>query len=275
MSSEAQILIRLSDLLAQRGAPVDRVLDAIQRAGVESFFIAVSAFSDRILLLMPSRPGVIQALVPAYSGPELPADALLRAVIDGTQISAGVTITDNRGQRDIVGELVPAAVRDRWLSTVQHMLDLAPSSIMNFTRYLTASAASIAIEYPERAGEIEERFVKGVDELAQRVGVSSAQRALWSTLYPLARTNVALSIATECDARGPRPVLDILYGAATWDRAIDVTNAVLGKTSVAARETAAKLGMIAGAMEIDEPRGLEIVLGAGEHPDVLVWLAPR
>jgi hypothetical protein len=33
--------------------------------------------------------------------------------------------------------------------------------------------------------------------------------------------------------------------------------------------------MLSGALEIEQPRGLGIVLDAGARPDVMVWLAPR
>lgn len=275
MSTEAEILIRVADVLAQRDVPMQPVLAALQAGGTSSSYIGVSALTDRMGLLVPSAPEAFAALRPDLEVPSAPLDALWRVRIDGSQFDVGIAVTDLRGPRETVEDLVPTPAREPWLSMIQSLLSFADGAMMNFTRWFTEPRASMAIKYPAREGALEEQFVQGLDDVAARLGVSAAQRALWKTIYPLAAANVALSVSTDCGHEGPEPLLAIQYGASTWNRTIDVTNAILGKTSVEAREVAARLGMLAGALEIDQPRGLTIVLGTGERPDVMVWLAPR
>lgn len=184
-------------------------------------------------------------------------------------------ITDRRGPTETVEDLVPAPAREAWLSAIEQLLGFANGAMMNFTRWYTEPRASMSIKYPERDGHLENELVRGIDDVAARLGVGAHQRQLWKTIYPLAAANVALSVSTACGPAGPERSLGILYGASTWDRTINVTNAIAGRTSVEAREAAARLGMLAGALELEQPRGLEIVLGAGDRPEVLVWLAPR
>jgi len=251
------------------------VLAALQAGGTSSSYIAVSALTDQMGLLVPSTPEAFSALRPDLDVPEVPLDALWRVRIAGSQFEVGIAITDLRGPRETVEDLVPAPAREPWLSTIQALLGFSHGAMMNFTRWYTAPRATMSIKYPDREGELEEQFVRGIDDVAARVGISVAQRTLWKTIYPLAAANVALSVSTECGSEGPEPRLAVQWGASTWDRTIDVTNAILGRTSVEAREAAARLGMLAGALEIEQPRGLEIVLGTGERPEVMVWLAPR
>lgn len=275
MSTEAEILIRVADVLAQRDVPMQPVLAALQGGGTSWSYVGVSALTDRMGLLVPSTPEAFRALRPDLDVPEVPPDALWRVRIAGSQFEVGVAITDLRGPRETVEDLVPAPAREPWLSTIWGLLGFATGAMMNFTRWYTAPRATMSIKYPDREGELEEQFVRGLDDIAARLGISAAQRTLWKTIYPLAGANVALSVSTECGPGGPEPRLAIQWGASTWNRTIDVTNAILGKTSALAREAAARLGMLAGALEIEEPRGLEIVLGTGERPEVMVWLAPR
>lgn len=275
MSTEAEILIRVADVLAQRDVPMQPVLAALQAGGTSSSYIGVSALTDRMGLLVPSTPEAFRALRPDLAVPEVPLDALWRVRIAGSQFEVGVAITDLVGPREMVDELVPVAARQPWLGAIQALLGFAHGSMMNFTRWYTAPRGTMSIKYPDREDELEEQFVRGIDDVAARLGISAAQRTLWKTIYPLAAATVALSVSTECGPDGPEPRLAIQWGATTWDRTIDVTNAILGRTSIEAREAAARLGMLAGALEIEQPRGLEIVLGTGERPEVMVWLAPR
>ena len=275
MSTEAEIRIRVADVLAQRDVPMQPVLAALQAGGTSWSYLGVSALTDRMGLLVPSTPEAFSALRPDLAVPEVPPDALWRVRIAGSQFEVGVAITDLVGPREMVEEFVPAPAREPWLGAIQALLGFAHGSMMNFTRWYTAPRATMSIKYPDREGELEQQFVRGIDDVAARLGISAAQRTLWKTIYPLAGANVALSVSTECGPQGPEPRLAIQWGASTWDRTIDVTNAILGRTSVEARESAARLGMLAGALEIEQPRGLEIVLGTGERPEVMVWLAPR
>ncbi len=275
MSTEAEILIRVADVLAQRDVPVQPVLAALQAGGTSESFIGVSALTDRVGLLVPSTPKAFRALRPDLDVPEAPLDALWRVRIAGSELEVGVAITDLRGPRETVEDLVPAAAQEPWLSTIRAQLGFAGAAMMNFTRWYTAPRATMSIKYPDREGDAEEQFVRGIDDVAARVGISAAQRLLWKTIYPLAGGSLALSVSTECGPEGPVPRLAVQYGSSTWDETIDVTNAILGRTSALAREAAARLGVLAGALEIEQPRGLEIVLGTGERPEVMVWLAPR
>lgn len=275
MSTEAEILIRVADVLAQRDVPLQPVLAALQAGGTLSSFLAVSALSDRMGLLVPSKPEAFSALRPDVPVPSEPLDALWRVRIDGSRFEIGVSITDLRGPRETVADLVPAAAQESWLSTIQALLGFSGGAMMNFTRWHTEQRASMSIKYPAREGAAEDQFVRGIGEVAARLGISAAQRALWKTIYPLAAANVALSVSTDCGPSGPEPHLSIQYGASTWDRIIDVTNAIVGRTSAEARESAARLGTLSAALEIEQPRGLTIVLDAGERPEVMVWLAPR
>lgn len=276
MSSEAEILIRLSDVFAQRDIPIQPVLKAIQAGGTNRAYVVVSAFTDRMALFLPSTPDVLTALRPDLKVSDVPPEgATWRIEIDRDQFKIGVTITDRRGPTETVEDLVPAPARTAWLSTIERLLGFASGAMMNFTRWYTQPGASMAIKYPERSGQLEDEFVRGLDDVTAQLGVSAAQRELWKTLYPLAAANVALSVSTYCGPTGPERSLGILYGASTWDRTISVTNAIAGRTSVEAREVATRLGMLAGALELEQPRGLEIILDASNRPEVMVWLAPR
>jgi hypothetical protein len=82
-----------------------------------------------------------------------------------------------------------------------------------------------------------------------------------------------MSIITECGPAGPRPSLGILYGATDWDAAVQLSSGLVDLP--AARQAAARLGELAGMLEVDQLRGLEVTLGATGDPDVAVWIVPR
>ena len=115
MSTEAEILIRVADVLAQRDVPLQPVLAALQAGGTSSSYIGVSALTDRMGLLVPSTPEAFSALRPDLDVPEAPLDALWRVRIAGSQFEVGVAITDLVGPREMVEDLVPAPAREPWL----------------------------------------------------------------------------------------------------------------------------------------------------------------
>ena len=64
LSTEAPHLIRLGDVLAERGAPVNPILSAVTTAGTSSVYLAASTRSRRIDLLVPFHPDALAAVAP-------------------------------------------------------------------------------------------------------------------------------------------------------------------------------------------------------------------
>ncbi len=69
VSTEAAHLIRLGDVLAERGAPVSPILAAVTTAGTSSVYLAVSMRSRRIDLLVPFHPDALAAVAPQAAPP--------------------------------------------------------------------------------------------------------------------------------------------------------------------------------------------------------------
>lgn len=274
MSTESQHLIRLGNVLAERGAPVERVLSAVEVAGTDNVYLGFSALSSRVEVTLPIHPTVLEVVAPGTALPDPPPEnGVIRvSASNGARIAAGVTWFGAINARDAIDQLVPSSVRDAWLQIVNPMVRNAHGSMMNRTKFLTEERGAISVRYPTRPSDVEEAFVKLVDEHLTRTGASESQRALWKALYPVSGTGRVLSITTECTADGPSSRLAITNDNHTFDQAIDLLKVMCKPTQ--ATSAAVNLGTLSAVLETNKLMAVELVIDRKDS-DLIVWLPPR
>jgi hypothetical protein len=273
MSDEAPHLLRLTRLLEQRGAPVLPVLGAVTVAGTSTVYLAISTRTRRVDLLIPFHPEALAAIAPGVTVPVLPPRAMLRISVEGDRLGAALLIAGAPTPRVAVDELAAPGVRDAWFAIVDAMPALGQGAINGRTRFLTDERRAIAVNYPERAPDAEARLVDGIDALAARVGLTEAQRTLWRSLHATFGSQTGVAVTTQCTPTGLAAYLGCLYASTAWDHAVTLTTMIVDAAT--ARAVAADLGSVAGTLEAEELRGIELVFGADPLPDVVVWVVLR
>lgn len=273
MSTEGQRLQRITRVLEGRGAPLERVLGAVTVSGTSTLFLGIAALSSRLELRVPVRPDALAAVAPDLAPPPQPPKGMLRLFVDGAQVDPAVLTVGATPARAAVDELIaPGAAHDAWYAIVDTMPVLAAGgAIMNRTKYLAHDRAAIAVAFPARAADAEPGFVQRISGLAGVVGLSLDHQAAWKRVAATAGAG-PISVSTECSTQGPAPYLSCVYGHSPWDQAIDLVQVLVDEAR--ARQVAATLGALAAALEVDQPRGLEIVFKAN-RADVIVWLGPQ
>ena len=267
--SDVKLQIRLSQFLAERGAPSEAVVGAIIAANTAHVYLAISTRSPRIDVQLPYAAAALAEIAPAVVPPPIPPRALLRVITEHEQLRASLVAVGAVPTRTAVDELMPGSAADRW----QEILDVMPTGgkVNNRTRYLTEQRAAIAIGYPERDAAADAAFVRDIDALAVRLGLSEAQRAAFAKLHPMFGPGVAMSVSTECTAAGPTAHLEFRYSNSSWDLAIDLTKVI---APTAALQVASELGKISGELSIDELVGIELVFDGADEPDIVCWMKP-
>ncbi len=267
--SHVKLQIRLSQFLEERGVPSLPVLTAMGAANTSDVYLAISTRSSRIDVQLPYVTGALAAIETAVVPPTVPPRALLRVITEAEQLRASLVVVGALPTRTAVDELMPGPAADRW----QEMLDIMPTGgkINNRTRYLTEQRAAIAIGYPERDATADVGFVRYVDALAARLGLSAAQRVAFAKLHPMFGPGVAMSVSTESTAAGPAAHLECRYSHSSWDLAIDLTKVI---APAAALQVASGLGKISGELSLDELVGIELVFDGADEPDVVCWMKP-
>jgi hypothetical protein len=74
VTSEAQHPSRLTGVLEERDAPVERLLASVQAAGPNNVFLEIAGLSRRLELLLPVHPAVLEVVAPGIAMPD-PAPA--------------------------------------------------------------------------------------------------------------------------------------------------------------------------------------------------------
>jgi hypothetical protein len=268
--NEAEDLIQLTSALEQRGAPIEQVLTAVQAAGTKNMILCVSSLTRRLELCVTLVPEAVALAAPDHVPATLPPRGMLRILVDGSHVTGAITSIGSVPAREAVDELdAPHAARDAWLAVVEPLLAVPGSYIMNRTRSLAEPRGMIGVAYPKRDADLERQFVATIEAHAKRINVTDAQLATWKKVYAVANTGEPLSVNTECTAAGPVARLSVLHGRSEWDRAVDVVKLIAPER---ATNAAAVLGLLAGTLAIDKPRGLDVIVGPGATADLVVWL---
>lgn len=274
MSAESEQLVRLANVLAERGAPTERVLTAVEVAGTDNVYLGFSALTSGVEVMLPIHPAVMEAVAPGTSLPDPPPETgvIRMSAPGGDRIAAGVTWFGAINAGDATDQLAPEPVRGAWFQVVNPMVRSAHGSMMNRTKYLTEQRGAISVRYPARSGDVETAFVKLVDDHLTRIGATEDQRARWTKLYPVSGIGRVLSITTECTAAGPSSELAVTNDHHTFDQAIDLLK-VIGDP-MQATVAAAGLGALSAALGAETLMAVELVIGA-RTTDLIVWLPPR
>jgi hypothetical protein len=266
-----KLQIRLSQFLEQRGVPSEPVLSAIIAANAANptrIFLGVSTRSPRIDVQLRYTSDGLAAIAPAVVAPAIPPRALLRVITEGKRLRAALVIVGTMPTRTAVDELMPGSVAARW----HEILEALPAGgkLNNRTRYLTESRSAVAIEFPARDAAAEAGFVRSIDALATRIGLSQVQRAAFAKLHPMF-AGAALSVSTECTPAGPAACLRLAYASYEWDLAINLTKAIAPNEAL---RVGSELGKIAGELSIDDLRAIELVFDGSDVPDIVCWMQP-
>jgi hypothetical protein len=263
MSAPRTQLQRLTRILEERGAPVRLVLRAVEAANEPSLYMEVSALSRRMTLLFPYRAEILEALAPGVSAGTLPSRPMLKLFVDGDQLHVALAAVGKVAPSEAV-DVAPEPTRAAWVDVVSAMHGFADGRISSRIRFLTQPRSTIDVFYQARSQDADARFATSMDQVAWRLGVAPSQREMWKSVHSSMR-GVAVTVTTVCTDGGPAPELAFTYGTADWDEAVRVCKLVASED--AARRGAAMLGMLAGTLEAEKMRSLQLVLRPGA-PDV-------
>lgn len=258
-----EYLARFTRILYERGIAADPVLAVVRAVGIENVFLGVGTLSGHLQLLIPARADALALVAPGATLPQ--RTMLLVSARAGAPITAGVVIGGAANARQAVDEVGPAAARPLWLPIIESLMSLAGGAIRNRTRCLDEERGTITIPFSPR--DDARQAVLGCDlaTLAERLGVT----ARWRLAYDDVGPDADFSVTTECVSSGPAARLALRCGPAAWDQVIDLGKAILGVDE--ARAAAVCMGTLAGALEIDDVRGVEAVFDA-VTTDLVVWL---
>lgn len=271
MSVETEQLIRLSQVLAERGTPLEGTFAAITAAGTASVYLGIAALSPRLDVMLPMNRVYLDTAVPGLELPDpVPARGVIRLSRDRARLDAAVVAIGEVTAQQAVDELVPPAVRDAWRSVIEPLL-AAGGKVMHRARFLTDERARISVSFGVRAGDAETRFASAMSEHLWRIGASETQRRQWQDVYAMTGAGRVLSIISECTPGGMTPYLAILDDHTSFDHAIDLAKLLEPNRATLA---AIELGTISGSLGIERLMGVETVLGT-DSPELFVWLPPR
>ena len=271
MSTQLSPLLRLSRVLEDRGVPLLPALRAVELSGRPTATFAASALHANVYFLLPYTAELLEAVAPGITPGTLPARPMVKLYLEGDHLEVSLVSVGAASPREAVevAAFSSATTRAAWLAIVDPMPALASGRVTSRMRYLTIERATIGMFYDRRTPEIDAQFVIGIDQLAERLGVSRHHRELWKATHP-AMGGGPVTITTACTTSGPAPELTFLYRDADWDQAIDLCKRVASPD--VARGGAAVLGSLAGTLELSKAEGVELVLAA--DTDVVVWMLP-
>lgn len=252
-----------------------QVRDAVS----EPLLVAASIAADDKMLVGASAHGQRMDVIMRYSAEALAVVAPDAGVVEGDHIhvriengtaTTGVVRSAQLPPRTAVDALAPAPVRDRWFDLVDQLCSIASAQIIGTTQYLDGSRAELAIRYPARNRETEMFLLEGVSQLAEEIGVSAAQRRLWTRMHPELAHGSEIVLTTACTASAISQHFAIGYPITDWAVAMRVATGLVFNDSEA-QQVPRTLGQLAGALGSDRLESVELVLGPHEPPDVIVW----
>ena len=273
MGTPASVAARLGRLLAARGVPVEPILSAVELTGIASVYLAVSATSSRIDVLVPFQADALAAICPELAAPLAPPRAMIRIAAEGAGLGAGLVLLGDFDAREAVDSLAAPDARDAWFRVVEQLRALPDCLMSNRTRSLTDEDRTIVVWYPQRSASDDVAFVEGIGRIASHVGIEPEVIAAWNRVHAALGPGAAVSISTRCGASGPEAALGLLYRSTEWDRAVEV--ATLVARPPAATGAASMLGTVAGIVANDRISAIEVVLTRAAAPDVVVWATIR
>lgn len=273
MTVETGYRVRLGELLAERNAPVERLLKAVDLVGPSQVYLGFAALSNRLCLLLPRHPAVLHEVAPGKVLPErLRPRGVIRVECDGSDVAVGLVTMDAIPARDALEELEDEERAARWKPIVESLLSFANGLIMNRTQFLTETRSLISVAYQSRSGDAEGAFLKGIEEHFMRIGLASESVAMWNRLYPTSGPGRLLSVTTELGPMEPTSRTGILNDNNSFDQAIDLIRIM---NPVNATAAAVRLGAMSATLGIESILGSEILLANNRAPDVMVWLPPK
>jgi hypothetical protein len=190
---------------------------------------------------------------------------LLVSVHRDEPLAAGAVIGGPTTAKQAVDEVGPAAARQTWLPIIESLAGMSGAAIRNRTRYLGEERGTITIMYP--AALTPTRCSSALSLRRWRTACGFRRRGGASTTRP--GPGADFSFTTECTATGPLARMALRFGNASWDRAIDLANALAGVDR--ARDAAVRMGTLASGLEVETLRGVEAVIDATAS-DLIVWL---
>ncbi len=270
---ESPYLQKLADLLASRDAPVLPLLEAVTVAGTSDVYVAASTMSRRIDLLLPySEAALKAAAVDVEHAPER-TRGMLRVSADGPRLDAAHVVVGVATAVEAVAAVSPEAAPGAWLNVVESMTTIAGATVSSRSRWLTRRRGSIAVQYPARTDAEDEALFDRVDDVGHALHISTVLREQWKHCARATVPGEPVTISTSCSATGPLSELGITYRTLRWEAAVQLARVLLDRDN--ANHSAAALGSIAGILQRDEIKAIEIVLEPRGVPDLVVWLTLR
>ncbi|NVB83763.1 MAG: hypothetical protein HOV81_35640 [Kofleriaceae bacterium] len=268
-------LARLGLVLKLRDTTLAPALQAAAVAARTSdLLVGASAQSSTFELVLPYHRDALHALAPTQPPPEKPAERI-RARVEGENL---FVLLADAGPFDVRAAALaaPAAHREAWLDLVEQLCSIAGGRVTGVSRAIDGSRAQLEVRYPARDKATEAMLIEAITQLGEGIGVTDAQRRLWTRLHPQLSRGGEIVVSTGCGQGGVSGTFGITYPIASWQTAVRLAEGLVLNDSEA-KEVPRRLGELAGAMAADELSGVELVLGPHEPADVLVWarIAPR
>ncbi|MBP9204572.1 MAG: hypothetical protein KBG28_11450 [Kofleriaceae bacterium] len=273
-------------LMSELGLGAGPIRIGLERAG--RHVVVAGAWTDAAdrarLSLELGDPALAPILRVLWPGPPGPSDQV-QVLVDPDGTRLGAAAVGPRALADVRRLLasVPIApgARDVALDVAEQVVALARADLaVTVVRWGADAATTLELELlthaapADRAGAT--RLALGIDQLAEDLGASMAQRQLVGRLgQDLGARGVGLGIGLIGGAVRLRIGLDV----ATWDLAVRVL-AGLTLTGREVSETATRIGAFAGATGAAGPAAITLELGPHEPPAAWVWaegadIAPR
>jgi hypothetical protein len=238
---------RVGLLLRARDAQITPLV-----AATPELVVGASAYGGRIELVVPATPAAFAAVATR----EQPADRL-RVRIEGDDTEVFVM----RAESSLPTE--PA-----WLDLVEQFCSVAGGKIT--ARGASARRQRIEIRYPARDRDTDAILIAAIDQLAEDIGVTAAQRQLWTRIHPQLGHGAEIALATGFGSGQVSQHLAITYPISGWDVAVRLAGGLV-LSNADSQEASRRLGEVAGILGSDQLTGIELVLGPHEPPDIVVW----
>lgn len=273
VADRAGRLGRLAVLLEMRGLRAAPVLAAVASLGdgAGPILVGATALDAAVEVIMPYQAAALAQLVPGLAVPALPALAALHVRLVGSELAVGVQDRPPADVAAAIAGLEAASGPASWEALVSQLCAFAGGQLTRRTRWLgPPGRASLQVDYPARGARDDQIFMLGIEQLAEDVGVTAAQRRLWKRLHPDVGHGAALSVITALDGGAVVARLGLRYPVASWDLALRLADGLAVDPAVG-RQVGAGLGSLAGALGSERPLAVELGLGASEPPQVVVW----
>jgi hypothetical protein len=238
---------RVGLLLRARDAQITPLV-----AASPELVVGASAYGTRIELVVPATPATFAAV----GAPAAPADRL-RVRIEGGDAEVFVMRADTM-----------APTEPAWLDLVEQLCSIAGGKII--ARGASPRRQRLEIRYPARDRQTDAVLIEAIDQLADDVGVTAAQRQLWTRIHPQLGRGAEIVLATGFGGGQISQHLAITYPIAGWDVAVRLAGGLV-LTTADSQEASRRLGEVAGILGSDQLTGIELVLGPHEPPDIVVW----